>query len=129
MDVVGSADPYFIAKLDDKLSFVYVGTLPKRYQAHILYRSTVKTDTLSPVWNELWRVKNVPANATLHVQVMDKDNDTPTDDYIGKFQTTISAGTKEVEIEGPILRRARGNFWFKVTFTSIVEAFVADSLA
>lgn len=24
MDVVGSADPYFIAKLDDKLSFVYV---------------------------------------------------------------------------------------------------------
>ena len=24
MDVVGSADPYFIAKLDDRLSFVYV---------------------------------------------------------------------------------------------------------
>ena len=24
MDVVGSADPYFVAKLDDKLSFVYV---------------------------------------------------------------------------------------------------------
>jgi len=24
MDVVGSADPYFVAKLDGKLSFVYV---------------------------------------------------------------------------------------------------------
>jgi hypothetical protein len=23
MDVVGSADPYFVAKLDDKISFVY----------------------------------------------------------------------------------------------------------
>ncbi|KAI0363038.1 hypothetical protein BV20DRAFT_976064 [Pilatotrama ljubarskyi] len=25
MDVVGTADPYFVAKLDDQLSFVYVG--------------------------------------------------------------------------------------------------------
>ncbi len=24
MDVVGSADPYFIAKIDDKISFVHV---------------------------------------------------------------------------------------------------------
>ena len=27
MDVVGTADPYFIAKLEDKISFVYVFTL------------------------------------------------------------------------------------------------------
>ena len=79
------------------------------------FRSTVKSDTLSPVWNELWKVKNVPSNATLHVRVMDKDNDQPMDGHIGTFETTVNSGTKEVEIEGSILHRARGNFWFKVS--------------
>lgn len=46
---------------------------------------------------------------------MDKDSDKPTDDYIGKFETTVNSGTKEVEIQGPILHRIRGNFWFKVS--------------
>lgn len=118
MDVVGSADPYFIAKLDDKISFVYVDRFRMMILTQRIYRSTVKSNTLSPVWNETWRIKNVPSTATLHVQVMDKDNDTPTDDYIGRFQTTISAGTKEVEIESPLLRRSRGNFWFKVSSCS-----------
>ncbi|KZP06001.1 hypothetical protein FIBSPDRAFT_876914 [Athelia psychrophila] len=101
MDVVGSADPYFIAKLDDHCHFV----------------STVISDTLGPVWNETWRVKNVPSTATLSVKVMDKDNDAPTDDYIGKFETSVAAGAKEVEIQGPILKRSRGHFWFKIEAT------------
>lgn len=50
---------------------------------------------------------------------MDKDNDAPTDDYIGKFQTTVAAGTKEVQVEGPVLRRFRGNFWLKVDTHSV----------
>ena len=33
----------------------------------IYCRSTVKPDTLSPVWNELWKIKNVPNIATLTV--------------------------------------------------------------
>lgn len=45
---------------------------------------------------------------------MDKDEGTMTDDYIGKFETTVSAGAKEAEIQGPMLRRDRGNFWLKV---------------
>ncbi|KAK0195427.1 C2-domain-containing protein [Armillaria mellea] len=98
MDVVGSADPYFVAKIDD----------------HITLVSTVKTNTLTPVWNEVWRVKNVPVTADLLVEVFDKDDGAPHDDYIGKFKTTITAGAKEAEIEGPLLRRNRGTFWLKI---------------
>jgi hypothetical protein len=74
----------------------------------------VQSDTLTPVWNEIWNVKNVPATAALFVRVMDKDSDAPTDDYIGKFDTTIQPGTKEVTIEGPLIRRPRGSFFLKV---------------
>ena len=34
MDVVGSADPYFVAKLDDEISFVFVVSLPYIFLAH-----------------------------------------------------------------------------------------------
>lgn len=98
MDVVGSADPYFVAKIDD----------------HITLVSTVKTNTLMPVWNEVWRVKNVPVTADLRIEVFDKDDGAPHDDYIGKFKTTVTAGAKEAEIEGPLLRRNRGTFWLKI---------------
>ncbi|KAI9069421.1 hypothetical protein FKP32DRAFT_1586810 [Trametes sanguinea] len=94
MDVVGTADPYFVAKLDDQLTFV----------------STVKPNTLSPVWNELWKVKNVPNTATLTVEVLDKDNGNITDDHIGKFSTSVSPGAKECTIESMSLRRNRGTF-------------------
>ena len=79
----------------------------------IQIRSTVQPDTLSPVWNELWLVKNVPVTAVLNVQVLDKDNG-PTDDYIGNFSISVSAGAKEAEIEGPVLKRTKGTFWLKV---------------
>ena len=76
--------------------------------------STVKPDTLSPVWNELWKIKNVPNTATLVVEVLDKDNGTITDDHIGKFSTPITAGAKECTIESLSLRRSRGTFWLNV---------------
>ncbi|RDB19426.1 hypothetical protein Hypma_013524 [Hypsizygus marmoreus] len=98
LDVVGSADPYFVANIDEKVSFV----------------SAVKANTLTPVWNETWRVKNVPATADIRVEIMDKDEGAPHDDYVGKFKTTVSPGAKEAEIEGPLFRRTRGTFWLKV---------------
>jgi hypothetical protein len=118
MDVVGSADPYFVAKLDGKLSFVYVISLFFLHLQHVglkvkISRSTVKQNTLSPVWNEIWRVKNVPSTADLRVEVMDKDEGV-TDDYIGKFSVSVTPGTKEVEIEGTVFKIARGTFWIKV---------------
>ncbi|KAI0309812.1 hypothetical protein OF83DRAFT_945849 [Amylostereum chailletii] len=97
MDVVGSADPYFVARLDDKIQFV----------------STVQGNTREPVWNELWHVKNVPTTANLSVEVLDKDSG-PTDDHIGRFHTTVSPGAKEVEIEGSILKRTKGTFWLTI---------------
>ena len=82
-----------------------------------IFRSTVKQNTLSPVWNETWRVKNVPSTADLRVEVMDKDEGV-TDDYIGKFTVSVTPGTKEVEIEGSVFKIARGTFWIKVTSPS-----------
>lgn len=117
MDVVGSADPYFVANIDEKISFVCVPVTQSVFR-HCLYvvdRSAVKANTLAPVWNEIWRVKNVPASADLHVEVLDKDDGAPHDDFVGKFKTSVSAGAKEAEIEGPIFRRARGTFWIKVS--------------
>jgi hypothetical protein len=77
-------------------------------------RSSVQVQTLDPVWNEVWKLKNVPSHATLFVKVLDKDDGTITDDYIGKFDTTVSAGAKEIEIAGPLFHRTRGSFWLKV---------------
>ncbi|KAH9923704.1 uncharacterized protein BXZ73DRAFT_50836 [Epithele typhae] len=101
MDVVGSADPYFVAKVDDRLSFV----------------STVKPNTLSPVWNELWKIRNVPSTATLHVEVLDKDVGNLTDDHIGTFDSSVAPGAKECSIESVSLRRNRGTFWLHIDST------------
>jgi hypothetical protein len=65
----------------------------------------VKQNTLSPVWNEMWRVENIPSTADLRVEVVDKDEGA-TDDYIGKFALSITPGTKEVEIEGTVFKIA-----------------------
>ena len=85
---------------------------------HIIIRAcpspTVQTNILTPVWNELWKVKSVPVTGDLHVEVFDKDVGAPRDDYIGKFKTSVSAGAKEAEIEGPLFRKDRGTFWLKV---------------
>jgi hypothetical protein len=64
----------------------------------------------------MWRIKNVPSNAELQVQVLDKD-DGPRDDYIGKFTTNVQPGAKEEEIHGRILKKNKGTFWLKVRCT------------
>lgn len=94
MDVIGSADPYFRASLDGRLQ----------------YTSTVKERTQTPVWNEIWHVKNVPLTADLHIEVFDKDPG-PRDDAIGAFHATITPGAKEYVIEGLITKRNKGAFW------------------
>ncbi|KLO19594.1 C2-domain-containing protein [Schizopora paradoxa] len=99
MDLVGSCDPYFVAKIDDAISFV----------------STVQPNTLCPVWNEVWNVKNVPENANMKVEVMDKDEGSLLDDYVGAFETDLSPGAKEVQIISSMLKRVRGTFWMKIT--------------
>lgn len=96
-DVAGSSDPYFVARLDGQIE----------------YTSSVQVNTLQPVWNELWHVKNVPTDATLAVQVMDKDEG-KTDDIVGKFETTVAPGAKEAIILGPLHRRHSGTFWLKI---------------
>ena len=74
----------------------------------------MKENTLTPVWNEIWRVKNVPVTADLVIKVMDKDEGSMTDDFIGRVKTSISTGAKEADIEGSLFRRSRGTFWLKV---------------
>jgi hypothetical protein len=82
----------------------------------------VKQNQASPVWNEHWRVKNVPTTATLVITVMDKDAGSYTDDFIGTITTTVAAGAKELEIEGPFLKRNvnRGRLWLKVRPVSFI---------
>jgi hypothetical protein len=70
--------------------------------------------TQKPVWNEVWKLKNIPNHATLTVRVLDKDDGVPTDDYIGKFDTSVNPGAKSLEIQGPLFKRCRGTFWLKV---------------
>lgn len=46
MDVVGSADPYFVAKLDDKLSYVQVQLLPSH---HVFWAEPVPDLPFNPI--------------------------------------------------------------------------------
>ena len=82
-------------------------------------------NTLSPVWNEYWKVKNVPSYANLEVEVLDKDDGTITDDIVGHFNTTIAPGAKELTIESSSLRlgKNRGTFWLKVISTVFHSCF------
>ncbi|UJR32840.1 hypothetical protein I4U23_020302 [Adineta vaga] len=71
MDVVGHADPYFIANIDDC----------------VIFTSSIIPNTATPKWeDEKWIVRNIPINAKLSVKVYDKDDDTVNDDYIGQFE-------------------------------------------
>lgn len=78
----------------------------------------MQVNTLAPVWNELWKIKNVPSDAKLYIDVMDKDNGTVTDDFIGAAEIGVAAGAHELTLEtaGPSFnfRRARGTMWIKV---------------
>ncbi|CAF4378275.1 unnamed protein product [Rotaria sp. Silwood2] len=71
MDVVGYADPYFIAKIDDRITFT----------------SSILSNTATPTWDdEKWIVRNIPLNAKLTVKIYDKDDEKILDDYIGGFE-------------------------------------------
>ncbi|CAF1096146.1 unnamed protein product [Adineta steineri] len=71
MDVIGHADPYFIASIDDQIS----------------YTSSIIPNTGTPKWeDEKWIVRNIPADAKLTVKVYDKDEDTVSDDHVGDFE-------------------------------------------
>ncbi|GBE82892.1 hypothetical protein SCP_0412790 [Sparassis crispa] len=99
MDVVGSADPYFVARIDTRLSFV----------------SSVKTNTLEPVWNESWTIRNVPDTAILLVEVLDRDIGCIRDDYIGQFSTAVTSSEQAFAIEDPShLKRNRGTFSLQI---------------
>lgn len=83
--------------------------------ASLLYcRSSIKLNTLSPVWDETWIVKTVPSTATLSVVVREVESGALVDNDIGVFRTTVSPGTKEVEIVGKRLGRSKGTFWLNV---------------
>ncbi|KAI0035566.1 hypothetical protein K488DRAFT_43034 [Vararia minispora EC-137] len=109
MDVVGCGDPYFVAKLDDQIK----------------YTSTIQVNTLAPVWNEVWHVKNAPAMAVLHITVLDKD-DGPTDDIIGHFHTILTTGAKEIEIRSSMTKRIKGTFWLKAHSIEICPPYTFD---
>ncbi|KAG1842314.1 hypothetical protein C8R48DRAFT_737840 [Suillus tomentosus] len=96
--VIGMMNPCFRATLDDKVS----------------YTSSIKLNTLSPVWDETWVVKTVPSTATLSVVVREVENGALVDNDIGVFRTTVSPGTKEVEIVGKRLGRSKGTFWLNI---------------
>lgn len=76
----------------------------------------MKQNTLSPVWNEKWNVKNVPEDtAQLEIIVMDKDEYVVTDDYVGKVKIRVTpVGDIKVPIEDTLFRRNRGFFSLKV---------------
>ncbi|CAF0762924.1 unnamed protein product [Adineta ricciae] len=106
MDVVGTADPYFRAKIDDG-------------QAE--FSSSCIVNTLNPVWNEEWIVRNVPYAANLCVTVYDKDDDTVHDDYIGKFRIDIvPVHEVSVPIIGPF-KTSRGIFRLSIELLPSVE--------
>jgi len=89
--------------------------MPHQHQLKLkTLSSSVKGDTLTPVWNEHWKVRNVPTTATLIIEVHDKDMNTPNDDYIGKASVTVSPGAKEAVLESQLLKRDRGTLWLKV---------------
>ncbi|KAJ2936897.1 hypothetical protein H1R20_g193, partial [Candolleomyces eurysporus] len=101
MDIFGSADAYFVARIDGRVSFM----------------SHVARNSLAPVWNEVWRVKNVPVTASVVVEIFHKfEGPRATDATIGKFHVGLVPGTKEVEIKGHhlALRKSRGTFWMKI---------------
>ncbi|KAF7298347.1 C2 domain-containing protein [Mycena kentingensis (nom. inval.)] len=113
VDVIGSADPYFVAKIDGRISFV----------------STVVVNSLTPTWNERWRVKNVPAHASLAIEVLDKDDGAKSDDFIGKFTVSVAPGLKEADIEGPLFRKAGGQFFLEIESTPCAKSSQQDPKA
>ncbi|KAF8316310.1 hypothetical protein DL93DRAFT_767519 [Clavulina sp. PMI_390] len=94
------ADPYFIANIDGKTSYV----------------STAQPNTLTPVWNETWNISNVPSDAKLRVDVHDKDEGSIVDDYIGYFVTDLKEGTNVETLKG-LVHQDKGKFGLQISVT------------
>ncbi|CAF2925722.1 unnamed protein product [Rotaria sp. Silwood2] len=102
MDLIGHADPYFVANIDEKISFT----------------STIVPNTASPQWNDHeWIVRNIPSTAKLSVSVYDKDDKKPIDDYIGSFKI-LNIVNYHPHLDGHtirgILNRDRGRFYLSI---------------
>ncbi|CAF0970628.1 unnamed protein product [Rotaria sordida] len=73
MDIIGYGDPYFEAKIDDKVRFI----------------SSIQSNTSTPNWDDgEWIVRNIPRTAKLVIRLYDKDDEKVTDDYFGQFEIT-----------------------------------------
>ncbi|KAG8905921.1 hypothetical protein FRB99_008001 [Tulasnella sp. 403] len=69
---------------------------------------------MNPVWNEVWNVKNVPANAELKIKVWDKDESPFEDDYVGSLQLSIEqGGLRESDITGRFGKK-HGRFFMNI---------------
>lgn len=65
--------------------------------------SACAVNTLNPIWNEEWIVRNVLSDAKLTVTIYDKDDGTLGDDYIGKFEIVLKAMMEQwVDIRGRV---------------------------
>ncbi|KAF8332085.1 uncharacterized protein EI90DRAFT_3195381 [Cantharellus anzutake] len=92
------ADPYFVADIDGKIS----------------YTSSAQRNTLNPVWNESWAIRNVPSDAQLIVDVYDKDEGSINDDYIGSFSAPLDPGAHASALKG-VIRNGKGSFGYFIT--------------
>ncbi|KND01060.1 uncharacterized protein SPPG_04152 [Spizellomyces punctatus DAOM BR117] len=99
MDIIGTADPYFRATIDNCIS----------------YCSTCISNTLTPTWNETWKVNNVPSNAILYISVWDKDLHVPNDEIVGKCQTPLEPTTHTLPLT--LSTRHRGTITLSITTT------------
>ncbi|CAF0752841.1 unnamed protein product [Rotaria sordida] len=102
MDILGRGDPYFVATINDQISFT----------------SMIVPNTSSPKWNnEEWIVRNIPMNAKLSVTIYDKDDEKVIDDYVGKFEieniVNYQASEDGHRIIGP-LDQYRGRFYLSI---------------
>ncbi|CAF3304180.1 unnamed protein product [Rotaria socialis] len=109
MDLMGHADPYFIANIDDRIS----------------YTSSIQSNTGTPVWDdEKWIVRNIPFDAKLTVKIFDKDDEKIIDDYIGEFSIVnlinYRAPSIGHEIISPLF--ARHNGYFHLSVSSMLSA-------
>ncbi|QRW10038.1 hypothetical protein RhiLY_09037 [Ceratobasidium sp. AG-Ba] len=66
-------------------------------------------------WNEVWRVRNVPALAIMKIKVYDKDENQYLDDYIGKFKITdvYVGGQRDIPITS-LIGRNHGTFRIEI---------------
>ncbi|CAF4583201.1 unnamed protein product, partial [Rotaria sp. Silwood2] len=105
--MVGLYNPYIITQIDNgKIQFI----------------SSCITNTLTPIWNEQWLVRNVPRTAKLSVRLFDKDDNTVSDNCIGNFELALlPTNHRSIEIRNS-LGKVQGTFELSINrLSSSVE--------